>query len=137
MWFIFCGRSFFNTQKICCSARVVRYHSTPWNWIYIFIWIWSNYICFFWYDYKTNIIASKSKKKRRENDHWLKFEIWTLKIYIRIIKNYTDIDPTVNTWPHISCIYRYNRSRTNICKEHLKIPKRYSEAVVFENFLKD
>jgi len=25
-------------------------------------------------------------------------------IYIRIIKHYTDIDPTVNTWPRISCI---------------------------------
>jgi hypothetical protein len=25
-------------------------------------------------------------------------------IYIRIIKHYTDIDPTVNTRPHISCI---------------------------------
>ena len=46
---------------------------------------------------KTNIIALNSnKKKKEENDHWLKFEIWTLKIYIRIIKHYTDIDPTVD-----------------------------------------
>jgi hypothetical protein len=35
---------------------------------------------------ETNIIALNSnKKKKEENDHWLKFEIWTLKIYIRII----------------------------------------------------
>ena len=52
--------------------------------------------------------------------------------------HYTDIDPTVNTRPRISCIS--NRSRTkwkNVSKKRLKIPKRYSEAVVFENFLKD
>jgi hypothetical protein len=40
VWSIFCGRSFFNTQKVRCSARVVwkrqkknrvvRCHSTPW-----------------------------------------------------------------------------------------------------------
>jgi hypothetical protein len=35
--------------------------------------------------------------KRKENDHLLKFKNWPLKIYIRIIKRYTDIDPTVNT----------------------------------------
>jgi hypothetical protein len=31
----------------------------------------------------------------KENDHLLKILICTLKIYIRIIKHYTDIDPTV------------------------------------------
>jgi hypothetical protein len=36
------------------------------------------------------------------NDHLLKFENW--KICIRIIKHYTDIDSTINTRPHISCI---------------------------------
>ena len=44
---------------------------------------------------KYNCFKFKYKKKE-ENDHWLKFEIWTLKIYIRIIKHYTDIDPTVD-----------------------------------------
>ena len=29
------------------------------------------------------------------------------------------------------------QSEKNISKERLKIPERYSEAVVFENFLKD
>jgi hypothetical protein len=42
--------------------------------------------------------------KKRENDYWLKFENWPLEIYIRIIKHYTDIDPTVNTRHCISCI---------------------------------
>jgi hypothetical protein len=50
---------------------------------------------------ETNIIASNSNKKK-ENDHWLEFEIWPLKIYIQIIKHYTDIDPSVNTRPRIS-----------------------------------
>ena len=36
--------------------------------------------------------------KKRENDHWLKFENWPLEIYIRIIKQYTDIDPTFLPW---------------------------------------
>jgi hypothetical protein len=43
---------------------------------------------------ETNIIASNSNKKKRK---WLNFENWSLKIYIRIIKHYTDIDPSVNT----------------------------------------
>jgi hypothetical protein len=30
-----------------------------------------------------------------------------------------------------------NKVEKNVSKEHLKIPKRYSEAVVFENCLKD
>jgi hypothetical protein len=36
-------------------------------------------------------------------------------------------------------VYKIDReqSEKNISKERLKIPKRYSEAVVFENFLKD
>jgi hypothetical protein len=36
-------------------------------------------------------------------------------------------------------VYKIDReqSEKNDIKEHLKIPKRYSEAVVFENFLKD
>ena len=59
---------------------------------------------------ETNIIASNSNEKR-ENDHWLNFENWPLEIYIRIIKHYTDIDPTVNARPRISCIY--NRPWTN------------------------
>jgi len=32
-----------------------------------------------------------------------KYENLTLKIHIRIIKHYTDIDPIVNNRPHISC----------------------------------
>ena len=41
VWSIFCDRSFFNTEKVRCSTRVVwkrrkknrvvRYHSTPWH----------------------------------------------------------------------------------------------------------
>jgi len=42
--------------------------------------------------------------KKRENDRWLIFENWPLEIYIRIIKHYTYIDPTVNTRPRISCL---------------------------------
>jgi hypothetical protein len=42
--------------------------------------------------------------KKKESNHWLEFENWPLKIYIRIIKHYTDIDPSVNTRHHISCI---------------------------------
>jgi hypothetical protein len=45
-------------------------------------------------------IASNSNKKR-ENDHWLKFENWPLEIYIRIFQHYTDIDPTINTRPRL------------------------------------
>ena len=30
--------------------------------------------------------------------------LFKLKIYIRIIIHYTDIDPSVNTRPHISCL---------------------------------
>jgi len=48
---------------------------------------------------ETNIIASNSNKKK-----WLKFENCPLKIYIRIIKYYTDIDPSVNIRPCISCL---------------------------------
>ena len=29
----------------------------------------------------------------------LKYESWTLRIYMRTIKHYTDIDPTVNNGP--------------------------------------
>ena len=35
--------------------------------------------------------------KKKENNHWLEFENWPLKIYIQIIKHYTDIDPSVIT----------------------------------------
>jgi hypothetical protein len=49
---------------------------------------------------ETNIIASNSNKKKRK---WLKFENWPLKLY-RIIKHYTDIDPSVNIRPRISCL---------------------------------
>ena len=35
--------------------------------------------------------------KKKENDNLLNFLKWTLKIYIRIIKHYTDIDPTIYT----------------------------------------
>ena len=48
-------------------------------------------------------------------------------------QHYTDNDPSVNTQPHISCLK--NRSRTkwkNVSKERLKIPKRYSEAGLWE-----
>ena len=62
-------------------------------------------------------------------------KIWKLaiKIYIRIIKHYTDIDPTINTWPRIFPVYKIDReqSEENFSKERLKIPKRYSEAVTF------
>ena len=36
-------------------------------------------------------------------------------------------------------VYKIDREQSwkNVSKEHLKIPKRYSEAVVFENCLKD
>jgi hypothetical protein len=46
---------------------------------------------------KYNCFKIKLKKRK-----WLKFENWPLKIYIRIIKHYTDIDPSVNTRPRIS-----------------------------------
>jgi hypothetical protein len=42
--------------------------------------------------------------KKKENNNWLEFENWPLKIYIQIIKHYTGIDPSVNTQPRISCI---------------------------------
>jgi hypothetical protein len=32
-------------------------------------------------------------------------------------------------------VYKIDHEKTNVSKERLKIPKRYSEAVVFENFL--
>ena len=81
---------------------------------------------------KYNCFKLKLKKRK-----WLKFENWPLKISIRIIKHYTDIDPSVNTRPHISCLYNRTFSENNVSKVRLKIPKSYSEAVVFENFLKD
>jgi hypothetical protein len=36
-------------------------------------------------------------------------------------------------------VYKIDREQSwkNVSKEHLKIPKKYSEAVVFENCLKD
>ena len=57
---------------------------------------------------ETNIIASNSNKKKRK---WLKFENWPLKIYIRIIKHYTDIDPSDNTRP-VFPVYKIDREQS-------------------------
>jgi glycopeptide antibiotics resistance protein len=51
---------------------------------------------------RNNYLFKWKKKKKIENGYNLK--IWLLKIYIRIIIHYTDIDPSVNTRPHISCL---------------------------------
>ena len=48
---------------------------------------------------KYNCFKFNLKKKKMA-----KFENWPLKIYIRIIKHYTDIDPSGNTRPRISCL---------------------------------
>ena len=68
----------------------------------------------------------------KENDHLLKFENCMLKIYIRIIKHYTDINQTVTTRPCIFCISNRSRKqgKINVSKERLKILDRYSAAVV-------
>jgi hypothetical protein len=52
-------------------------------------------------------------------------------------QHYTDIDPSVPDL--IFPVYKIDREQSwkKISKEHLKIPKRYSEAIVFENCLKD
>ena len=86
---------------------------------------------------ETNIIASISNLKKRK---WLKFENWPLQIYIRIIKHYIPISIQVLIPDLVFPVYQIDRERsekTFLIKERLKIPKRYSEVVVFENFLND
>jgi hypothetical protein len=53
-------------------------------------------------------------------------------------QHYTEIDPVLIP-DLIFPVYKIDReqSRKNVSKKHLKIPKRYLEAVVFENCLKD
>ena len=81
---------------------------------------------------ETNIIASNSNKKKRK---WLKLENWPLKIYIRIIPISIQVLIPDLVFP----VYKIDReqSEKNVSNGRLKIPKRYSEAVVLENFLKD
>jgi hypothetical protein len=57
-------------------------------------------------------------------------------IFTRIIKHYTDINPTVTTRSCVFCISNRLRKqrKTNVSKERLKIPDRYSEAVVLDIF---
>jgi hypothetical protein len=58
----------------------------------------------------------------------LQYENLTLNKYIRTIKHYTDIDPTVDfvkQWKKI------------VSWKNLKLPNVYSEAVTFENFPKN
>jgi hypothetical protein len=52
-------------------------------------------------------------------------------------QHYTDIYPSVPDL--IFPVYKIAREQSwkKISKEHFKIPKRYSEAIVFENCLKD
>jgi hypothetical protein len=61
-----------------------------------------------------------------------------LKIYIRIV---SIIPISIQVLLHnlIFPVYKIDReqSEKNVSKERLKIPKRYSEAIVFENCLKD
>ena len=73
----------------------------------------------------------------KENDHLLKFENCILKIFNRIIKHYTDINPTVTTRSCVFCISNRLRKqrKTNVAKERLKILNRYSNAVVFDYVL--
>jgi hypothetical protein len=73
----------------------------------------------------------------KENDHLLKFQNCILKIFTRIIKHYTDINPTVTTRTCVFCISNRLRKqrKTNVSKERLKILNRYSEAVVLDNFI--
>ena len=66
----------------------------------------------------------------------LKYENSTLKIYIRTIKNYTDIDPTVYFVFPFSKIDRENSEKI-VSYKNLKLPNMYSEAVTFENFPKN
>ena len=59
------------------------------------------------------------------------------KIYIRIIIIPISIQVLIPDL--IFPVYKIDREQSwkKISKEHLKIPKRYSEAIVFENCLKD
>ena len=60
------------------------------------------------------------------------------KTYIRIIKHYTEIDQLLILdliFPVCKIDHEYSEKR--IVKERLKIPKRYSETVVFEIFQQD
>ena len=51
---------------------------------------------------------------------------------------YTDIDPNVIIPDLIFPVNKTDHEQSKkVSKERLKIPKRYSEAVVFENCLKD
>ena len=61
-----------------------------------------------------------------------------IKIYIWIISIIT-ISIQALIPDLIFPVYQIDREQSwkNVSKEHLKIPKRYSEAVVFENCLKD
>ena len=61
-----------------------------------------------------------------------------IKIYIRII-SIIPISIQALIPDLIFPVYQIDREQSwkNVSKEHLKIPKRYSEAVVFENCLKD
>ena len=76
------------------------------------------------------------KKKRK----WLKFENWPSKIYISELSSIIPISIQVLipdlVFP-VNKIDREQSEKKNVSKVRLKIPKRYSEEVVFENFLKD
>jgi hypothetical protein len=83
---------------------------------------------------ETNILQIHIKKKRK----WLKIKNLPFKIYIRIISIIPiPIQVLISdlTFP----VYKIDReqSEKNVSKERLKIPKRYSEDVVFENCLTD
>jgi hypothetical protein len=63
----------------------------------------------------------------------IKYENSTLKIYIRNIKHYTDIDPTVD---FVFPVNKIDRENSEKILSYDKL-NGYSEAVTFENFPKN
>ena len=74
----------------------------------------------------------------KENDHLLKCENWTLKIYISELSNIIPILFQLLIPDLVFPVYKIdheNIEKKTFLKELLKLPNKYSGAVVFENFL--
>ena len=96
-----------------------------------------SFLCVYIYIYyQKKQIFFKFKLKKRK---WLKFENWPLK-YISELSSIIPISIQVLIIPDLVFpVYKIDReqSEKNVSEKRLKIPKRYSEAVVIENCLKD
>ena len=82
-----------------------------------------------------NIIASNSNSlKKKKKNYMLKYENSTLKIDIRTIKHYWYRS---NCWLRTSCQQNRSENGKNSFLKKLKLSNAYSEAITFEQFLKN